>query len=241
MKYIRLLGVVAALAVLVTSCGSTDTSETGTITPEVGSSTTEANPGTSEANNGVSTSVYGDCPSGTFLSVSDFDGPGGDYPDPELTVTCDDDVMTVETNNIPHYTFVAITPNDLTAQEDVYTIPLNPVYAEEATAAPLLGSIAVAVNGGSINGPSEADIPADQAFGDPVYNGILDACLGHVGMSYHFHALVETCLATSVDTESASPVLCWSIDGFAIHGGRGCLDSECAEVVYICERVRTDR
>ncbi len=174
---------------------------------------------------------YSDCPSDTFLDVTSFDGPGADYPDPELTVTCTDEVMTVESNNIPHYTFVAITPNDLTAQDDVYEIPLNPLYSESPTAAPRLGALAVAVNGGSINGPSEAAIPADQAFGDPVYNGILDDCLGHVGRSYHFHALLESCLATDVDTDVASPVLGWSIDGFAIHGGRGCLDISCDEVV----------
>ena len=174
---------------------------------------------------------YSDCPSDTFLDVATFDGPGGDYPAPELNVTCTDEIMTVESNNIPHYEFVAITPNDLTAQDDVYEIPLNPVYADSPTATPRLGALAVAINGGSINGPSEAAIPPDQAFGDPVFNGILDDCLGHVGQSYHFHALLESCLAPDSDPTAASPVLGWSIDGFAIHGGRGCIDLACDDVV----------
>ena len=38
-------------------------------------------------------------------------------------------------------------------------------------------------------------MPADSAWGDPVYNGLMDACLGHTSQQeYHYHALLVKCL-----------------------------------------------
>jgi hypothetical protein len=173
-----------------------------------------------------------DCPSDTFLDVSAWPGPGGTYPDPTLSVVCDDTHMIVTSNGITHHEFVPTTPNDLTAQNYTFNIPLEPEWLDEPVDIALLGTVAVSISGVPVFGPNEAAFP--DPFGDPVYNGIVDDCLGHPGAggAYHYHALLDACYSMApVDPAEASPVLGWSLDGYAIYGSRGCTDADCSEIV----------
>ena len=183
---------------------------------------------------GLLAETDGDCREETFLDLTQYDGPGADYPAATLTVTCDDQLMTVASNGIPHYTFVALTPNALQAQNHSFQIPLQPTLAAEASTIPLLGTVAVTIGGAPIYGPNEAQFP--DPYGDPIYNDIVDTGLGHTGGQgdYHHHGLVEQIYylaGMSVDPGAPSPILAWSLDGFPIYGPRGCADAGCTSVI----------
>ena len=59
----------------------------------------------------------------------------------------------------------------------------------------------------------------------------MDACMGHTAREYHYHALVEACLAADIKPGEPSPVLAYAADGFAVYGPYGCADQECSKVV----------
>ena len=195
---------------------------------------------------------WDDCPADVFLDVTKAPGPGpaqqnagmqGSWAGgtmPFLEVSCTEDSLVVNTNGLPHYTFIPMTPNDLVVAEHTYTFPLEPQVADETTDIPFLGYVAVAINGVSIFGPNEGAIP--DAYGDPMVNNIMDPCHGHTAFEYHHHALEQKCMIDSglvaepwtnadVDTTQPSPVLGFAADGFPIYGPHGCLDSDCREVV----------
>ena len=184
----------------------------------------------------------GGCYDGVFLDVTQAPGAGAAYPAPQLTVTCTDDTLTVQSNTIPHYTFVPITPNPLRAVNNSWSIPRNPQRAAQPTTIPLLGDVGFAVNGVPFFGPNEAGQPTAQMFGDPIFNDIMDECLGHTAMEYHYHALVEKCLTIAglvaepwlgpdPAANEPSPILGFALDGFPIYGSRGCVDATCSQVV----------
>ncbi len=191
---------------------------------------------------GTEPTVSGDCPSGAFLDVASGPGAGAGYPSPTLSVSCAGDRLVVESNGIPHYTFVPMTPNPLVAQDVVVSLPLHPATAAAESPIPLLGTIGIAVNGIPIFGPNEAAMPANQAWGDPIYNAIVDGCLGHTAFVYHYHALVQKCLVASglVSTPwsladpsatTPSPILAYALDGYPIYGRYECVDAACSAVV----------
>ncbi|MCP4873628.1 MAG: YHYH protein [Proteobacteria bacterium] len=159
---------------------------------------------------------------------------------PEVEGYCQGTNLVVTSNSIPHYTFVAITPNALTEVDQNWSIPLNPTLAASPSEIPLLGQIAFTVSGLPIFGPNEATQP--DPYGDPVYNGIVDGCGGHTAMEYHNHKVEQKCMTADAmvgepwtladpDGTEASPVVAWSFDGFAIYGPYGCLDADCSEIV----------
>lgn len=152
------------------------------------------------------------------------------YPDPRLRAYCDADYLHVESNGIIGYQFVPMTPNALSAMNYNWRLPLAPTYAEEAVTIPLLGVVAVAINGIPIYGANEAATPDN--YGDPVYNAIVDFCKGHTGFggSYHYHALVQECLAQAALEGVPSPIIGYALDGFPIYGPNGCLDAACTQV-----------
>ena len=170
------------------------------------------------------------CPSSAFVDVSQSPGPGGQYPDPRVEVRCEDDALIVSSNAIPHYEFVQITPNPLIALDRDYRMPRSPVLAEEPVPLPLLGPSGVAINGIPLFGPNEGPAPYP-GYGDPVFNAILDDCLGHTARQYHYHALVEGCLERPRAAGEPSAVLAYAADGFAVFGPFGCVDEKCSEVV----------
>jgi hypothetical protein len=173
----------------------------------------------------------GECPDDLFLDVTKEPGPGGTYPTPELEVMCTLDIVMVNSNGMPHYEYNPTTPNPLGAQNHDWSIPLHPEVAAEPTGIPCLGTAGFAINGIPIYGPNEAMDP--DPYGDPVANDILDWCKGHTGGAddYHYHSLLVECFGEA-DGEGPSPVLGFAMDGFPIHGPRGCIDLECTRVVH---------
>jgi hypothetical protein len=87
------------------------------------------------------------------------------------------------------------------------------------------------VSGLPIYGPTEGQQPAAQAFGDPVYNKILDTCGGHTGPSREYHHHVIT-LAEQCNL-SKQAILGYALDGFPIYTTVGCLDKKCTKTAIM--------
>lgn len=170
-----------------------------------------------------------ECPASDFLSVAAHPANSA-YPAPYLNVTCTDDSVVIESNGIPGFEFVQLTPNQLQAQSYRWEIPLNPTVDETPEQIPLLGVVAVAVNGMPIYGPNEA---ANLGWGDPVLDEILDFCNGHTGGggAYHFHARPE-CLFTDFEGNT-SLVVAYALDGYPVLAPYVCEDSACTAVVEV--------
>ncbi len=169
------------------------------------------------------------CPK--VMNLSGVAGPGAQYARPRVSVSCSRSTVTIRSNGLPHYRFVQITPNPLVAQNFVFRFPRNPRRAARPTRLPLLGPAGVAVNGVVFFGPNEAQRPRATAWGDPVYNSIMDRCMGHTAWAYHYHAFVQKCLAPASRPGRPSPILGYAFDGFPIYGSWGCLDKACRKVV----------
>ncbi len=170
------------------------------------------------------------CPAAEFLDVSKYEGAGAAYAKPRLEATCEGDELVVRSNGIPHYEFIQVTPNPLLEQDYEFRVPLTPKKADKPIPIPLLGSEGFTVGGLAIYGPNEGPIPQEAEFGDPVFHSIMDACMGHTALEYHYHALIQRCLSEVKDGDR-SPVLGYAYDGYAIRGPWGCLDGECNDVV----------
>jgi len=236
----------ALTALLASACSSSDDAFTSTGSGGSGAGTTTSS--TTGAGGDAATTGAGGgsaCPQAdSMLDVAKAPGAGSAYEAPMLTASCTDTDFVVTSNGIPTYTFIPITPNALVVNDLEYEIPLHPQVAAQPTDIPLLGTIAFAVNGLPIFGPTEGAQPAAEAFGDPVYNGIMDPCLGHTAFVYHYHALSHKCLTDSGlvaepwmnDDPSAteeSPILGWAADGFPIYGPIECTDAACTGVVEV--------
>jgi hypothetical protein len=242
MKRLFTLAALSSFSVLLAACdGGSTTSEPNIDegTPDAGS-TTPDDVTTPDA--GATPTDVG-CPTAHFLDVSKAPGPGSSYPKPTLAVSCTETTMVVTSNGIPHYTFVQITPNALAAQNHSWTVPRHPQKASQTTDIPVLGGIGFSVSGLPIYGPTEGPAPVGDGYGDPIYNGILDDCLGHTGRAgaYHNHALLEQCLTerglvaepgklAAPTGDEASPVLGYSFDGFPIYGSYECADPSCINI-----------
>ena len=170
------------------------------------------------------------CPIETFMDLSEVEGPGEGYARPTLEARCEDDSLVVSSNAIPHYEFVQMTPNPLVPLDREYRMPLRPALAEEPSPLPLFGPAGVAVNGIPLFGPNEGAVPPP-GFGDPIYNQLLDTCMGHTAREYHYHALVQSCFGASAENNKPSPVLAYAADGFPIFGPYGCTDPGCSQVI----------
>ena len=218
-----------------TACSSTETTGSG------GGASTSS--GTSSA----STSAGGEAgcaQAATMLDVAKAPGAGGDYAKPTLTASCTDAAFVVESNGMPTYTFVQTTPNPLKEQMNHWEIPRTPVAAAATTEVPLLGVAGFAVNGMPFFGPNEAAQPAAEAYGDPIYNGLMDPCEGHTANEYHYHSFSQKCLIASglvakpwmnadPPATEGSPIIAWAMDGYPIYGSQECEDAACSKVVVM--------
>jgi len=167
--------------------------------------------------------ALGECPSSVFPDLSGSIGPGDEYVKPNVVVECTDTELVVTSNGMPSYTFEPLTPNALTEQAWVWRVPLKPTVATSTTSiVDVLGTLGFTTTGLPIYGPTEGPQPATEAFGDPIYNGILDTCGGHTGFAgdYHDHALYADvyCDLTS------SFIIGYALDGFPIYNSVGCHD-----------------
>lgn len=188
------------------------------------------------------TGTGGDCwELETLLDVASGTGAGAAYADAELRGACTAN-FTITSNSMPFYTFIPMTPNALVESALTLALPRRPEVAASPTDIDLLGTVAVTVSGLPIFGPNEGPIPAQEAWGDPVYNGIVDGCAGHTAFAYHNHALEQVCLTDDAlttatpwtlpapDPDLPSPIIGWARDGFPIYGPYGCIDAACSRV-----------
>ena len=207
------------------SGADTGVDDTGTVADTGSGSGSGAGSGSGEGS-----AAADNCPDELFIQA-DPAPENTAYPDPSLRAYCDADYLNVESNGIIGYQFVPITPNALRAQTHLWRLPLVPEFTDTLTTIPLLGVVAVAINGIPIYGANEAAMPDN--FGDPVYNAIVDFCKGHTGGGgdYHYHALVQECLAQAALEGVPSPIIGYALDGFPIYGPNGCVDAACTEVV----------
>jgi len=186
------------------------------------------------------------CAAASFLDVSGAPCPGGMYSSlhPSLSASCSGSTVTVLSNGIPTYQYVALTPNGLQSKSYTFTFPRYAAVAGSATNIPLLGNIGVAVNGIPIYGVNEGAQPASDAYGDPIAANILDECGSHSAQqgTFHNHKLLVKCLIQSAVSESQpwndpdpspsapSPIVGYSFDGFPIYGPYECVDVGCSSV-----------
>jgi len=246
-----MLASVVVAGLVVAACGSDDTGDATNVEP-VGEAATEVvtEPGAdptsgrtvtasesspadaTTADNAEETADTADgaaiCGAENFdLSVEDVARTDG-YPDPELAVSCDGTTMTVTSNDIIAYEFVQITPNDLTAQDIVVELPVDP--QERSTAGAMgLGAIGVAINGVVMFAAFEA--PRD-GYRDPLLDGLLDFCNGHTapGGLYHHHARPDCILA---DPSEPGTVVGYAFDGYEIVVPTACVDVACSSTELV--------
>ena len=172
------------------------------------------------------------CPITSFPDLSQSAGAGASYAKPTISVTCSNSELKVSSNGMISFPFEQKTPNSLSAQTWSWSVPLNPAKAKTITSIKnVLGTLGFTVSGLPIYGPTEGPQPTAQAFGDPVYNKILDTCGGHTGpgSEYHHHAitLVEQC------NLSKQAILGYALDGFPIYTTLGCLDKKCTKTALM--------
>jgi hypothetical protein len=212
------LPLITSISLLIVACGPPDIS-TGGDSGGSGSPAADAGP----ADDG--------CPDEHFLDVSQSEGPGDDYAAPTLNVYCDDTEVFVESNGMPNYLFQSITPNPLGEQDYTWHFPKTPQAAPAESSIPLLGAVAVVINGLPVYGPNEAERP--DPFGDPVHNDILDGCKGHTGgnQDYHNHTLIAECLMERDGVDDPSAIWAFAFDGYPIYGPVGCVDSSCSRLI----------
>jgi len=228
--------VLAAVALTLMACSSSSDAVNPTVTSVADSgepTTTAAEAAPTEAPTpDVPTDntlpVLGECPTSAFPDLSDSSGPGEEYAMPEVMVECTDTELVVTSNGMPSYMFEPMTPNALSEQSWEWRVPLKPTVAAKTTSiVDVLGSLGFTTTGLPIYGPTEGPQPATEAFGDPIYNGILDTCGGHTGFAgdYHNHALY----ADAYCNLTGSVIIGYALDGFPIYNSVGCLDVDCTK------------
>lgn len=168
------------------------------------------------------------CPAENFLDVQPHPA-NSEYPDPTLNAFCNSTSLIVDSNGIPNFEFVPTTPNQLQAQNFHWVIPLTPTTGETQNI-PLLGPVAVTVTGLPIFGPNEN---ANDGYGDPYLDGILDFCNGHTaqGGLYHFHAKPE-CIFQTFEGQ-VGLVVGYGFDGRPILAPFICEDVACTSVIEL--------
>jgi arylsulfate sulfotransferase len=160
-----------------------------------------------------------------FIDVSQAPSLAGAKP--VLQVECTEQHIVVRSNGIPSFRYVQTTPTPLRLQTYVWRIPRQPRPAPEPRQVPLLGPIAVAVDGLPIFGPNEAP---EHGTADPYLDKILDYCNGHTAQrgDYHFHVR-PNCLFDKIDGR-VSLVIGYAFDGYPILAPFECADASCASV-----------
>ena len=172
------------------------------------------------------------CPTKLFPDLSKTPGPGGNYAKPLVSVSCSSTQLKVTSNGMISFAYVSKTPNALNLQEWSWAVPLNPVKAKSVTSIEnVLGTLGFTVTGIPIYGPTEGPSPVDQAYGDPIYNKVVDQCGGHTGgdNDYHHHAItmLQQC------NLSKQTILGYAMDGFPIYTTLGCLDKSCKKTALM--------
>lgn len=168
------------------------------------------------------------CPTYNFIDPAVSTLQDG-YPDAQLIVTCDDQYINIAANGMITYEFIAITPSNLAEQDYNWRIPRTPQMTATPSDIPIVGPVAVAINGIPFFGPNEA--PRDN-YGDPYLDNILDFCNGHTAQGmYHYHARPD-CLYDSTGNNIGA-VIGYAFDGFPILSPWVCADDACTSVTKL--------
>ena len=205
--------------VLVSACSSSSDStkvknalkSSKTTTTIAATTTTTATSESSEAG----ASVICGADSGEFPDLTSLAGAGTGFDAPKVTVTCNSDTMTVASNGITSYPFVKKTPAGLKSQNFSWTVSTKPTIASTQTSIEnKMSAVAFTVTGLPIYGPMEGPTPTVEAYGDPVYNDLLDTCGGHTGYNadYHYHQIFAITACSLEDT-----IVGYALDGFPIY------------------------
>ena len=207
--------------VLVSACSSSSDStkvknalKSGKTTTTVAATTTTTTTATSESSEAGASVICG-ADSGEFPDLAQFPGAGTGYDAPTVTVTCNSDTMTVASNGITSYPFVKKTPAGLKSQNFSWTVSTKPTIASTQTSIEnKMSAVAFTVTGLPIYGPMEGPTPTVEAYGDPVYNDLLDTCGGHTGYNadYHYHQIFAITACSLEET-----IVGYALDGFPIY------------------------
>ena len=98
-----------------------------------------------------------------FLDVSEAPGPGEQYNMmPRLQVSCRNENLVINSNSVPHYSFIPMTPNDLVERDEEWRVPLEPTLDPSreptnigASGPVVLGYMGFTNTGLNIFGPTE--------------------------------------------------------------------------------------
>ena len=172
------------------------------------------------------------CDAALFTIKAGMPGAGSGYADARVSATCSGSNLIVTSNGMPSYTFMRKTPNGLRTQDWTWTVPVAPKRAAGTTSVRRrMGTVAFTVTGIPVYAAMEGPMPADEAYGDPKYNGLLDTCGGHTGPAaeYHDHYITSTASCGF----AGNRIVGYAIDGFPIYGPRGCLDTACTKTAVM--------
>ena len=207
--------------VLVSACSSSSDStkvknalKSGKTTTTVAATTTTTTTATSESSEAGASVICG-ADNGEFPDLAQFPGAGTGYDAPNVVVNCGSDTMTVTSNGITSYPFVKKTPAGLKSQNFSWTISTKPTIASTQTSIEnKMSAVAFTVTGLPIYGPMEGPTPTVEAYGDPVYNDLLDTCGGHTGYNadYHYHQIFAITACSLEET-----IVGYALDGFPIY------------------------
>jgi len=174
-----------------------------------------ASPTTTTASSKSATSVTCGADNAVFPNLTQVAGAGSGYELPKVAVTCGSDTLKMTSNGMISYAFVSKTPNGLKSQNFTWTITTKPKIASQQTSIKTtMGTIAFTVTGIPVYGPMEGPVPTQEAFGDPVFNNILDTCGGHTGYNadYHYHTIYSVS-----DCSLQETIVGYALDGFPIY------------------------
>ena len=178
-------------------------------------STAAAATSTTTAPNKSTTSVTCGADNAVFPNLTEVAGAGSGYELPKVAVTCGSDTLKMTSNGMISYAFVSKTPNGLKSQNFSWTITTKPkIAAQQTSIKTTMGTIAFTVTGIPVYGPMEGPVPPQEAFGDPVFNNILDTCGGHTGYNadYHHHTIFSVS-----DCSLQETIVGYALDGFPIY------------------------
>jgi hypothetical protein len=131
----------------------------------------------------------------------------------------------INANSIPSYAIGpwSHNPNNATAQNFIYSFPLNPTSASTKKATGL-GAIGLFTNGVEMYNAMDGNVYNTYWYRNAyMIEGIsFDKCNGHPDPNgnYHNHAN-PVCLYDSTKSTAHSPIIGWALDGFPVYGAFG--------------------
>lgn len=148
-------------------------------------------------------------------------------PYTDVLTYCDDAYIYIEANSLAdHDMMIGITAWNQQVplpqpfyEDNAWQIPLYPIMAEQVTAVPGQGAVAVAINGVMIFNPTKQDgIYAEDH--DPYLIGELDTCGGHAGRAddYHYHIAPNCILEELGAIDNYTDPIAYALDGYPIYG-----------------------